>query len=75
MTSDGLGAPRPSPAANTEGLREVLEKARVLIVNMDKWNTDVEKIIGKVPNTGFERAGDLIAEIDAALRQSAKEGA
>ena len=56
-----------APAAIPEGLRAVLEKARVLIVNMDKWNTDVEKIVGRVPNTGFERAGDLVAEIDAAL--------
>ena len=49
------------------GLREALEKARGMIVAMDKWNTDVQTIIGKVPATGFERSGDILAEIDAAL--------
>jgi Lar family restriction alleviation protein len=53
-------------------LREALEKARTLIVAMDDWNKAVEKTIGKVPNTGFERAGYILADIRAALSRPAE---
>ena len=46
---------------------ELLKEARELIVNMVQWNKDVEAIIGRVPNTGFQGASDLLARIDVAL--------
>jgi FtsZ-binding cell division protein ZapB len=54
-------------------LVSAMEEARALIFAMDTWNEDVQKVIGRVPNTGFERAGDILAEIDAALAEARKE--
>ena len=55
------------------GTKEVLLEAHKIIKAMDKWNTDVEKMLGKAPNTGFERAGDILAQIDKVLKSIVKE--
>jgi hypothetical protein len=39
-----------------------------MIKAMDQWNKDVEKIIGRIPKSGFEEAGNLRAEIDRVLK-------
>ena len=48
-------------------MTELLKEARDLIAALDQWNKDVEAIIGRIPNTGFQGAGDLLRQIDAAL--------
>lgn len=47
--------------------RELLKEAREIIAALAKWNKDVEAIIGKVPNTGFQNASDTLAKLDAYL--------
>lgn len=55
-------------------IEEALLEADKIIRAMDRWNEDVEKIIGKVPNTGFERAKDVLGIIEEALKERRKNG-
>jgi hypothetical protein len=55
-------------------LAGALKETRPLIVAMDDWNKRVRAIIGTVPNTGFERSGDILSGIDAALSSVSSGG-
>ena len=61
MTSDGLGAPRPAPAANTEGLRA------------ERAEADIEKLKMDAEHLQYER-DEAREKLAAALREGAKEG-
>ena len=79
MTSDGLGAPRPSRAADTEGLREALGQ----LLWWSEWMQSEDWALSDTQEEA-ERLNDLInifedhtkraAWLRAALRESAKEG-
>ncbi len=64
MTSDGLGAPRLSPAANTERLREALVKWREEVARLS-----VDPEINELGHAAMEAVRDKIDEI-IALRAS-----
>lgn len=49
--------------------RELLKEARNILVAVDRWNHDVETIIGRIPSTGFEGCEKIIARIDTALAE------
>ena len=47
--------------------RELLKEARELIVAMVDWNKAMLKIVGHVPDTGFQSAEGLLSHIDEHL--------
>lgn len=47
--------------------RELLKEARELIVAMVNWSKAIPKLVGYVPDTGFQNAEGLLSRIDTAL--------